>query len=97
MSIVEKLGIKSIERLNGNAVKPSRLHKFVCVDPVKLTEKENQYNELLEALITECIYMDTLGGDNLTLKQELQYTKWTDLIEKADPQNRSWEEIKELI
>ena len=86
MSIIEKLWIKPLERLNGAAVKPSRLHKFVCVDPVKLTEKESQYNEMLEALIG--IVQDKGGFNGQTV--------WIiRVIEKAT--GKSWMEIKELI
>ncbi len=45
---IKELGITKLERFNGAGIKPSKLHNFVGVDPVRLTELEKQYRELLE-------------------------------------------------
>ncbi len=83
MNIIEKLGMKSYFR-NG----------IVNGDIILELEQENR--ELLEALI------EILNGTYININP-LEDERFRDdyddvisIIEKADPQHRTWEEIKEL-
>jgi len=98
MNIIEKLGITSIETIEVL----SNSYDLCQEKPVR--EIEQQRNEMLEALIDEMIYSDNLIHDRTFANQ---YVDLSDkrlsflasirkLIQKADPQHRSWEEIKEL-
>ena len=90
MNIIEKLEITKIKRYNGSSVKPSKLHNFVCVDPVILTDKEEVFNKMLDALIeVEKALEDAPGGWGY--QNELMRS----VIEKAT--GKTWEEIKELL
>ena len=91
-TIIEKLGIKPIESFCigiGDGT-----NNFVCLTP-EVRELEQQRNEMLEALIKM-----TLSVESSKLCKRPEYAKVGDgynIIEKADPQHRSWEEIRELI
>ena len=84
---IEKLGITPIE-IHQSDFEQQIFPTQWCY-PSEVRELEQQWNEMLEALINECYWEDKEGkGAN---------SDWVSIIEKADPQHRTWEEIKELI
>lgn len=85
MSIIEKLGITPLNRLNMWA----GTSQILMCHSESVKKLEQQRNEMLEALIR-----------NLELNQRGYFMKQKvlkDIIEKADMQHRSWPEIKELL
>lgn len=73
-------------------------------EEVKVRELEQQKNEMLEALIKEWNFIETFLGieaDNILPASYLMFierqVEIQETIEKADPQHRSWQEIKDLI
>ena len=99
MNIIEKLGIESIERFNWAGIKPSKLHNFVGVDPVRLTELEQQRNELFEntfdlceEFCQMCIRLNP-QHENCPSCDDLEY--WRKPL--VDMTGKSWQEIRELF
>jgi len=89
--IIEKLGTTAIESVDGANLCGG---DWCDEDPVR--ELEQQNNEMLEALIEMCLsiekYEDHLSSYDIPGKLYL-----SEIIEKADPKHRSWDEIKELL
>ena len=96
-SIIEKLGIKGIDLYSPKNTYIQENVEFVC-DSEDVDELEKQRNEMLEALIEICLHIEwrhsSTGGFGT---YGPLYSKAKKIIEKADPQHRTWEEIKELL
>jgi len=97
MGIIEKLGIMPIERRIAGYYK----HLLVCHSE-NVEELEQQRNELLEALIESTkvsinMYINHYGATKTTKQIEMMHTDNINIIQKADPKHRSWDEIKELL
>lgn len=86
MNIIEKLGIQPIPFFEADCLKS---YTLVCLDE-HVRDLEQQRNKMLEAL-TDLMQCIALKGT------AINDSKYSRLIEKSDPQHRSWEEIKELI
>ena len=86
MNIIEKLGITPIEMYSGSSC---IIGERYCHEKA-VRELEQQRNGMLEALI-DLMNCDALKG------YPIKDSKYSRLIEKTDPQHRSWEEIKELL
>ena len=89
---IEKLGIKPITRYVLSAIwdKPIKIKdaiNYSYCESDKVRELEQQRNEMLEALIE----VRSCGKDERMSNEYLDK-----IIQKADPQHRTYEEIKEL-
>jgi len=80
--IIEKLGIKPIQRYYNPLLEEEIFSSY------EIKEIEQQRNDLLEALIECCEAMEEEQGG--------MSPNAINAIEKADPQHRLWEQIKEL-
>ena len=79
---IEKLGIKPLEGDYHEEIG----FVFATED---IEELEQQRNEMLEALVR------ITTGNKRNHALEVRYAE--KIIQKADPQHRSWQEIKELL
>ena len=86
MNIIEKLGIQPIPFFEADCLKS---YTLVCLDE-HVRDLEQQRNEMLEALIVLEKHVEDSG-------LELYDRSGVKAIEKADPQHRTWQEIKELL
>lgn len=83
-SIVEKLGIGPIE---GGV-----LHHVYGYLPKDVEELETQRNEMLEVLLGMAEALEDEPGGWQYYNERMQ-----EVIQKADPQHRIWEQIKEAM
>ena len=54
-----------------------------CKEECYLEFLENNFTEMLEALISLAKQLDDLGGDGLTLENEMKFTHYAGIIEHA--------------
>ena len=102
MNIIEKLGILPIESYL--VIGPMDL-KYEIYHTKEVRQIEQQNNEMLEALIKVQEYFDITFppekyGDNAGKRSEEEpkiVDKIIRAVEKTDFQNRTWDEIKELL
>lgn len=57
-----------------------------------ITQLEKDKAELIDILLSECRYLDNLGGDLMTLGQELKFTQYAGIIE-----SKTGKSIEELL
>jgi len=105
--IIEKLGITPIEDEMMYTTFGYDLGRYI--ETAKVREVEQQRNEMLDYLINNMLerielWIDTSNdrGDSesieeITIQCEQANHVLIKIIEKADPQHRLWEEIKELL
>ena len=96
MGIIEKLGIIDIDRSN------VMYGDYIGVPEKDLDKLEQQNREMLEALIKAQLKIDAVGVSDLIFSTAERFMveinkTFIPIIEKVDPQHRSWQEIKELI
>lgn len=105
MNIAEKLGIKPINlndivfNLTKQEQKSAIDYKYLRImETVQVIEQ--QRNELLEGyleLLIEAINRREQTHGNFRGGPEKYYQEDIKIIQKADPQHRTWSEIKELL
>ena len=98
-NIIDKLGIKNLEKIPCINIKPSESCNYTAVNYELLRKKEIEYNDLLEAVIQIKIILNKIPNETLYIKAVAHILNAERLASAIAEliTGKSWEEIQELI